>query len=257
MNPFFFGSSKRPLFGIHHPPKSDVQQTVGIVLCPAIGQDYMRTHRGLKQLAIQLSKSGFHVLRFDYFGTGDSSGESTDVTVEQWLDDVGDAIEELKDTAGIGRIGLVGIRLGAALAAQAAHGRPDVDSVVLWDPVVTGASYIEELTRLGQAAGLNGTVPPGTVGVNGFPVTPRLTSGLRQIDLPGMLESPANHVFLVVSEARDEFARLQAHLAATTPQATFQLVPTVANWDDVDRMGAVLLPQQIIHHIVAYLSDHD
>ncbi len=55
MNPFYFGSSKRPLFGIHHPPKSDIQRNLGVILCPAIGQDYMRTHRGLKQLAIQLS----------------------------------------------------------------------------------------------------------------------------------------------------------------------------------------------------------
>ena len=62
MNPFYFGTSQRPLFGIHHPPKSSDVRASGVVLCPAIGQDYMRTHRGLKQLALQLSKAGFHVL---------------------------------------------------------------------------------------------------------------------------------------------------------------------------------------------------
>jgi pimeloyl-ACP methyl ester carboxylesterase len=256
VNPFYFGSSKRPLFGIHHPPKSDVQRNLGVVLCPAIGQDYMRTHRGLKQLAIQLSKSGFHVLRFDYFGTGDSAGESTEATIEQWIDDVGDAIDELKDAASVRQVSLVGIRLGAAVAAQAAHGHPEVSSLVLWDPVVTGPAYVEELTSLGQPAGVNGTVPPGTVGVSGFPLTPILMSGLRQIDLPGMVGTMAEHVLLVVSEERTEFDQLQAHLAATTPHSSCHLVPTAANWDDVDRMGAVLLPQKIIHDIVTYLSDH-
>ena len=256
MNPFYFGSSKRPLFGIHHPPKSDVQRNFGVVLCPAIGQDYMRTHRGLKQLAIQLSKSGFHVLRFNYFGTGDSAGESTEATLEQWIDDVGDAIEELKDTAGVRQVSLVGIRLGAAVAAQAAHGRQEISSLVLCDPVVTGPAYVEELNSLGQPADVNGAVPPGTVGVSGFPLTPSLTNGLRQIDLPGMVEPMAEHVLLVVSEERNEFDQLQAHLAATTPRSSCHLVPTAANWDDVDRMGAVLLPQKIIQDIVTYLSDH-
>ena len=257
MNPFYFGSSKRPLFGIHHPPKSDIQRNLGVVLCPAIGQDYMRTHRGLKQLAIQLSKSGFHVLRFDYFGTGDSAGESTEATIEQSIDDVGDAIDELKDAAGVRQLSLVGIRLGAAVAAQAAHGHPEVSSLVLWDPVVTGSAYVEELISLGQPAEVNGAVPPGTIGVSGFPLTPDLTSGLRQIDLPGMVEPMAEHVLLVVSEERIEFDQLQAHLAATTPHSSCHLVPTAANWDDVDRMGAVLLPQKIIQDIVTYLSDHD
>jgi len=257
MNPFYFGSSKRPLFGIHHPPKSETRRNRGIILCPAIGQDYMRTHRGLKQLAIQLSKSGFHVLRFDYFATGDSGGESTEATLEQWIEDVGDAIDELKDTGGVRQVALIGIRLGAAVAAQAAHDRPEVDSLILWDPVVTGAAYVEELTSMGQPAGVNGSVPPGTIGVSGFPLTPGMRGDLQHIDLPGATESPADNVLLVVSEERDEFDKLKAHLAATTRHSSFRLVPTVADWDNVDRMGAVLLPQKIIQEIVTYLNDND
>ncbi len=257
MNPFYFGSSKRPLFGIHHPPKSELVRNRGVVLCPAIGQDYMRTHRGFKQLAIQLSKSGFHVLRFDYFGTGDSGGESTEATLEQWINDAGEAIEELKDNAGVRQVSLIGIRLGAAIAAQAAQTHPDVDSLILWDPVVTGAAYLEELISLGEPAGMSGAVPPGTVGVSGFPLTPSLTSGLRQIDLPGIVEPMAEHVLMVVSEERIEFDQLQVHVAATTPHCSCHLVPTATNWDDVDRMGAVLLPQKIIQDIVTYLSDND
>jgi len=257
VNPFYFGSSKRPLFGIHHPPKSELVRNRGVVLCPAIGQDYMRTHRGLKQLAIQLSKCGFHVLRFDYFGTGDSGGESTEATLEQWINDAGEAIEELKDNAGVRQVSLIGIRLGAAIAAQAAQAHPEVDSLILWDPVVTGAAYLEELIRLGEPAGMNGAVPPGTVGVSGFPLTPSLTSGLRQIDLPGIVEPMAEHVLLVVSEERTEFNQLQVHLAATTQHSSCHLVPSATNWDVVDRMGAVLLPQKIIQDIVTYLSDND
>ena len=256
MNPFYFGTSKRPLFGIHHPPKSSDVRQDGIVLCPAIGQDYMRTHRGLKQLAQQLAKAGFHVLRFDYYGTGDSGGESTEAVLEQWTDDVGDAVDELKDTAGVREVSLVGIRLGATLATMAATGRTDIDRLILWDPVVRGADYVEELLSLGQPARVNGAFPPGTVGVSGFPVTPALRTGLERIDLKAHPFS-ANPVLLVVSEERPEYQAMRDHLSAAVPGSTFRLVPTAADWDDVDRLGAVLLPQRIIQEIVTYLRDDD
>ena len=256
MNPFYFGSSKRPLFGIHHPPTSADVRQAGIVLCPAIGQDYMRTHRGLKQLAQQLAKAGFHVLRFDYFGTGDSGGESVEAELAQWTADVGDAIDELKDTAGVATVSLVGIRLGAALAALAALARPDIDQLVLWDPVVDGAAYVEELLGLGVPAHVNGTVPPGTIGVSGFPVTPALRNDLKEIDLR-MQAFPAKPVLLVVSEERAEYQAMHTHLSGAGAGSTFRVVPTASDWDDVDRLGAVLLPQRIIQEIVTYLRADD
>ena len=94
------------------------------------------------------------------------------------------------------------------------------------------------------------------LGSLGDPVaTSALLASLPHED--AMVGTMAEHVLLVVSEERTEFDQLQAHLAATTPNSSCHLVPTTANWDDVDRMGAVLLPQKIIHDIVTYLSDHD
>lgn len=256
MNPFYFGSSKRPLFGIHHPPTAADVRHAGIVLCPAIGQDYMRTHRGLKQLAQQLAKAGFHVLRFDYFGTGDSAGESVEADLAQWTTDVGDAIDELKDTAGVQAVSLVGIRLGAALATLAALDRTDIAQLVLWDPVIDGSAYVDEMLGLGVPVHVNGTVPPGTVGVSGFPVTPAMRSDLNDIDLQGHAFSDTP-VLLVVSEQRAEYQAMQAHLSGAVSGSTFRLVPTASDWDDVDRLGAVLLPQRIIQEIVTYLRADD
>lgn len=257
MNPFYFGSSKRPLFGIHHAPKSDTVRQSGVVLCPAIGQDYMRTHRGLKQLAQQLSKAGFHVLRFDYFGTGDSGGETAEADLDQWLSDVADAVDELKDTAGVQRVTLGGIRLGAALAAMAAATRSDIDRVILWDPVVRGAAYLRDLDQLGEPPSTNGGMPRDTVGVSGFPLTPTLRDGFGRIDLLQSSAGPADRLLLVVSEQRPEYRELEAHLSRTAPRSIFRLVPTAADWDDVDRLGAVLLPQGIIKEIMTYMNDHE
>src|SRR5918992_3821916 len=114
MNPFFFGSSQQPLYGVYHPPKARVPRRIGVVLCYPLWQEYMRAHRAFRQLAILLAKAGFPVLRFDYFGTGDSGGDSESGDVAQWTADVCTAIDELKDTAGVRSVSLVGLRVGAA-----------------------------------------------------------------------------------------------------------------------------------------------
>jgi alpha/beta superfamily hydrolase len=74
MTPLLFGSADAPLYGVHHAPQAAPQRT-GIVLCYPFGQEYMRAHRACRQLAMLLAKKGYHVLRFDYSGTGNSSGD--------------------------------------------------------------------------------------------------------------------------------------------------------------------------------------
>ena len=138
MNPFFFGSRERALYGVYHPPR--VQGggrgpvgREGVVLCYPFGVEYMRAHRAFRQLTTLLTRQGLHVLRFDYHGTGDSMGEGSEADLVGWTGDVATAIQELRDTAGLARVGLIGLRLGGALAARAAVGRDDVDRLVLWD----------------------------------------------------------------------------------------------------------------------------
>ena len=93
MQPFYFGSAERSLFGLYTPSRGRSHRDLGALLCYPMGAEYMRAHRAFRQLGTLLNRQGFHVLRFDYFGTGDSAGEGTEATVEQWLEDV-DAEDE-------------------------------------------------------------------------------------------------------------------------------------------------------------------
>ena len=80
MNLHFFGDSDAPLFGAHHPAR---RKSTGkaVVICPPIGHEYGRTHWMLRLLSAQLAREGVHVLRFDYFGTGDSGGFVEDLSL--------------------------------------------------------------------------------------------------------------------------------------------------------------------------------
>jgi alpha/beta superfamily hydrolase len=247
VNPVFFGTSRQPLFGVYHPPKGS-QQRGGVVLCYPIGQEYMRAHRAFRQLANLLSKAGFHVLRFDYFATGDSGGESEEGNVERWLDDIGTAIDELRDMSGTKPISLVGLRVGGALAALTGARRSDLDRVILWDPVVEGREYVRALL---EAASAEANSPDATIGVNGFPFTPRMRSDLSALDLLSLGASASRRFTLVVSQEQNDYLSLRdsgSHFA-------YRHIPSAGNWAEVDKYGSALLPQAIIQGIVACLTD--
>jgi pimeloyl-ACP methyl ester carboxylesterase len=253
VNPFFFGRSQRPLFGIHHAPKGVAARDVGVVICPPLGQEYMRTHRALRQLALQLNKSGHHVLRFDYSGTGDSAGDNTDASLDGWLDDVATAIEELKDSAGVRKVALIGIRFGASLAFIAARARSDIDVIVLWDPAVRGNEHLAELIALDP-----GGVPAdgaGAVGVGGFALSPGFRRQIESVDLMTGATDPARRMFIVVSEERAEYHALHEHLrGAVDGRCEYRHIPSGGSWVEAEQLGAALLPQAIIQGIVSHLS---
>src|SRR3954465_3034524 len=94
--PMQFGAREAPLFGWYHPPVG-ARRGCGVLVCGPIGDEATRAHRPLRHLAERLAAEGFPVLRFDYRGTGDSSGDEMQPgLVKGWLDDVALAADELR-----------------------------------------------------------------------------------------------------------------------------------------------------------------
>ena len=256
MNPFFFGNSKQPLYGVYHPPRAHTSRPTAVVLCYPLWQEYMRAHRAFRQLAMLLSKAGFSVLRFDYFGTGDSAGESDAGDVARWTHDISTAIDELKDTAGVSKVSLVGLRVGASLAAAVATERKDLDRIILWDPVVGGKAYVEKMVLTEQAdGGARRDGPVGTIGIKGFPLTSRMRQGLEHIDLRDLPGPASGRMIMTVSDERAEFVAFRDAMAGRRIGLTYRHIPSAGNWDEIDRFGSALLPQSIIQGIVACLTD--
>lgn len=256
MNPLLFGTADAPMYGVYHPTKARVAKRTGVLLCAPFGQEYMRSHRAFRQLATLLTRAGFHLFRFDYHATGDSAGDSSEVSLERMREDVATAIEELKANADVERVALVGLRLGAVLAAEAAAGRDDVETVVLWDPVVHGAEYVAELLAASddvQAGRPSG--PDVTVGVMGFPLTPSFRRSLSAIDLATSPHQLPKRSVLVVSSDRPEYARLVASAAGRGSTMVRRDVPSPGNWGEVDDNGSALIPVALIQAIVQDLTE--
>ncbi len=260
MNPFFFGTSEERLLGVHHPPRGRAPRDVGVLLCAPFGQEYMRAHRAFRQLGLLLARRGFHVLRFDWFGTGDSAGDAEEGSLARWVADARAAIEELEDTAGVARVSLVGLRLGALVAALAAEGRDDVADLVLWDPVVEGRLYLEQLRKAqhvhaGEDPGdLTRLAPDAVAGILGFPITGALAAELTAADLTAVGLPALRRVLSVVAEEREEYARCDRALAERGLDVRSECLPAGGSWAEVDNFGSALIPHQIVQAIVAFLD---
>src|SRR5690242_21844126 len=76
MTAFHFGSRERRLFGYYEPAPASARKVQAALLCHPMGNEQVFAYRSMRQLAARLVRAGFHVLRFDYFGTGDSYGDT-------------------------------------------------------------------------------------------------------------------------------------------------------------------------------------
>src|SRR4051812_48353772 len=91
-----FGPSERRCFGWFHAPLEGMTRNTGVVLCRPLGYEGTCAYETVTRLAEYLAAVGFAVLRFDYHGTGDSTGSDADEgRVEAWLGSVQAAIEEV------------------------------------------------------------------------------------------------------------------------------------------------------------------
>jgi alpha-beta hydrolase superfamily lysophospholipase len=263
MNPFYFGSSSRRLFGLYSPAERKRSPGRAIVLCNPWGREYEWAHRSLRLLGAMLSGAGFDVLRFDYYGSGDAAGEPADATLAGWEGDIQAAIEEIKDTAGATRVALAGRRLGATLAANVAvRNRAAVQELVLWDPVVNGDAYIQELWNMPPDPSLAAwhlAARPAEAGggheLQGFPLTETLAREIRALDLLGLVPALPDRTLCVASEDRASYASLRSALK-TRPKGPlpFDHMPSppasVARRD----LGAGAVPVQLLQRIKEWLG---
>jgi dienelactone hydrolase len=253
--PFWFGPDERPLFGWWHAP-DDGQAKGGVVLCPPFGQEYMGTHRTFRFLGEALADAGLVALRLDYDGTGDSAGSMTDADrLEAWMHSIRAAWTLLRG-AGVPNPGLVGMRLGALLAARAASALDGVGPLVLWDPTRSGRAFIREQQALASMSHQMGTpdddLPEGWVDAPAWVYSAETVAELRELDL-NKIEGSLAHRILVVARpdrARDE-------------KLATRLEPLDVTWIEADDQAALIdsqpsqnaVPHGTLRRVTAWLAE--
>lgn len=238
MRAFYFGDPARPLFGALHEPASPPAQARVAVLCPPLWHEGVLAHRALRQLGVRLAGDGFWALRFDYSGTGDSAGDTQEGDVAQWLTDIATAVDEGKRLKSVDRVTLVGLRLGASLAALAAADRTDVERLVLWEPILDGKKYLDveraehraerhgyRVWRMMAAAASD---DDGSE-MKGFPIGESMARSVSAVDLTRLART-APRALVVERDPASGGERLKGHLAALGARADYATVAEPEVW---------------------------
>ena len=257
--PFYFGPPGKSLFGCYHAPQARRSRKCSIIVCQPVGHEYVNSHRALRELAFRLSDAGFPVLRFDYYGCGDSSGETEDGTISGWLEDVSTALAEVRRRTGIDQSCVVGLRLGGTLALMSGALRGEIERLVLWDPVIDGKTYLEELLSL-QKEMLRFRPKPKTrlkpehyIEVLGFPFSNLLCDQLRALDLLRMRQQPAHNVLMLESYPVPSGDRLRNHLSQSEARIEYQVIEATPIWLPTSD-GSLHVPYQTLQAAVSWIS---
>jgi pimeloyl-ACP methyl ester carboxylesterase len=176
---------------------------VGVVIVPPLGYEYWSSHRTLRTLAERLAAQGCRVLRFDFDGTGDSSGDQWDSSrLAAWKSDIAYASQALSEW-GISRLVLIGLRMGATFSLMEGN---DVgaDAVVAWAPLVRGRQYVKELRLLGLPVPDVPEIPEraGSIVVAGSVFAAETLAALSAIDLAAIQDPPAPKVLVIDREKK-------------------------------------------------------
>jgi len=119
------------------------------LICQPVGHEYVNSHRALRHLAARLAEAGFPVLRFDYYGCGDSSGNSEDASVAQWLKDISAAVVRIETSLRSFPHLYVGLRFGCdAGSSGRLLNKATLKAWSFGDPVMEGEKYFDELLLL-------------------------------------------------------------------------------------------------------------
>jgi pimeloyl-ACP methyl ester carboxylesterase len=251
VTPVVFGPNGSQLMGIYHAAEPELALGVGVVLCNPLGYEAMCAHRTYRHLARRLAAAGFDVLRFDYQGTGDSSGRSDEPDrVRAWLDSIGAAVDELRLIAGVTSIDLFGVRLGATLAALAAGERRDIRALVLWAPAVSGRAYVREHRALQLLR--PGSGPAAQVGQDAGDL---LEPTLRELSTTSLLALRDRFVERALVLPRDDLPtveeQLALHLRGCGVETELRAEPGYARM--MDHPETAVVPSPTLDTIVAWL----
>jgi exosortase A-associated hydrolase 2 len=138
----FLGEPESRLFICRHAPR-DKKRNITIIILNPIFEERSRGHRYLFNWARFLAGKGFGVIRFDYFGQGDSDGKVPDLSVETCLADLSKVYQWANALYPHDSVALHGLRWGATIAAiWSRETNSEIDHLILWEPIENGRDYI-------------------------------------------------------------------------------------------------------------------
>lgn len=191
---------------IHEHVPDEIKRVPFIFLNPLFDEK-KRSQKFYAETARKFCTHGIPVIRFDYYGAGDSEGQLYELNLPEQLKSVKSIIDKTLKKFQTDKINLFGLRFGADLAIEFASQYPQyVNQLILIEPLVNGKRYlIEQRSRRKIFHRLNRmTDVPDNIIINGkhfedhqgYPISEDNNSFLEKLDSLNTALSNVN-VFLI------------------------------------------------------------
>ncbi len=133
---FFLEKENKRIYCVEYLADHANNNKQGIVLCKPTWGERIRTHRIFTNLGRMLREEGFTVISFDYFGDGNSGGDTLDLNYHGMVGDAVAVSEYLSDQHGIDSLTLIGLRIGANCAIGAEPKLKQLRRMILFEPIL-------------------------------------------------------------------------------------------------------------------------
>lgn len=153
LRPWFLPARHGRLFCLERPAPDGLAGADCVLVLPAFAEEMNKTRRMLALLGDALQARGISLFAPDLHGTGDSEGDFGEARLETWQDDLQDCLGWLRE-AGVARLHVLAVRTGALLLGGLASGPLPLGRLLLWQPVGSGKSYVNQFLRLRLAGNL-------------------------------------------------------------------------------------------------------
>lgn len=191
---FVDGPNGQLLFTIFRPVRP-LSQEAAVVCLPPFAEEMNKSRRMLAMQARQIAAEGLLFLLPDLYGTGDSAGDFADADHDLWCRDLQFAVEWLR-ASGVTDIRFLAVRYGSLFLQSCLPCTQQMrHRVVLWDPVLSGKTLLDQFLRTKMIAEMQSgeqssvsrlrerATEQGQIEVAGYLLTDRMLSSIDKAQL--------------------------------------------------------------------------
>ena len=139
--------------------------------------------------------------------------------------------------------------MGATLAARvAARNKKTVETLVLWDPVVSGQEYVEEVLHG------SGAQADAVAEAQGFPLTSSFLEELRGLELAPLVSALPTRTRIIVSAALRSHELLRSELDRHgRSEMLLEEIGALQAWLEYRDYGAGAIPTKVLDTIAEWV----
>jgi len=181
-----FTYNGKTLRGMMHLPDGIQGKVPMVAIFHGFTGNKMEPHFIFVKLSRQLEKVGIGSIRFDFYGSGESDGDFSEMTFSGELEDARQIIKFIKNEpmADVENIGILGLSMGGAVAGViASELKEEIKFLVLWAPAFNMPELILEQSKSADEKMLGMLEREGIIDIGGLALSKEFIDDLIKLNI--------------------------------------------------------------------------